>query len=155
MTYSFSYLLLLWRRRSLGQGRGRWQLDALSDDGCRSRLVGGGGGRISGTGPVNIQTRVNNSSKEMMLISSLGLELEIAHRHSHSHSPCSRHRRGKVCHRGPHGRVGTGGGGGKPGGPSRCADLLLLNLLLLLESARCWTHDGRNSLFVGHDLKKR
>ena len=61
--YSFLYLLLLWRRRSLGQGRGRWQLDALSDDGCRSRLVGGGrGGCISGTGPVNIQNHINNSS---------------------------------------------------------------------------------------------
>ena len=61
--HSFLYLLLLWRRRSLGQGRGRWQLDALSDDGCRSRLVGGGrGGCISGTGPVNIQNHINNSS---------------------------------------------------------------------------------------------
>ena len=35
-------LLLRWRRRSLGQGRGWRQLDTLTDDGSRSWPVGGG-----------------------------------------------------------------------------------------------------------------
>ena len=78
MIYSSSYLLLLWRRRSLGQGRGRWQLDALPDDGCRGGLVGGGGGRISGTGPINIQKRVNYSYGGI-LISILDLDSWKSH----------------------------------------------------------------------------